>query len=299
MTSISNGACVITYIRFDGTGLSNISGILKNFYVVIYHLDGKKIPPNANLDVLKQITNNRNNIRQKFITGSIIGSDVAEWDNLNISLLNLDSDSAVIAFVCRKYRTTQFIKMEDEIVDHYNIVNAHFVLQNNSSLVYNTDNMYLLQMNSALDTYTTLSNNGSEEAPLIEIMNNTTIKNMYESIYHTILNRHIDEDLENTENNTPEQIKKNRKIIEKMLLQDTEKMQLIETEAIKELNDQYRSIVYGKYLGTKQLSEETTDELLEAINQNIHQIKCIIPSSSITPTVSFPSKIRLSVHYVM
>jgi hypothetical protein len=78
--------------------------------------------------------------------------------------------------------------------------------------------------------------------------------------------------------------------------QDENKLNQIETQAISDFNNHYRSAFYKKYLAEQSYSNV---DIIDEINQNIHNIKCLLPFSSSLRNPNQQSAIRLSIHYTI
>lgn len=271
----------LTYLRYDSTNIPPPIGIIMNFYLTIYHIDGTNFVDSAvSSDVNNWIIQN-NVTRQKFITGFVLNKNLIEFDNINIALSGLDSKSAIVIFITHKTKISHSINLVDVIVDHYSIPNAKVALNTNPNLVYNTDNFYLLEMNNAIDVFSNLQPKPSSSPSGVVVMSNPIIQQQYLTIYNQILSNAIDQYINqhiNTTGLTDDQIAQLKAQTLAQYLNDNNLMNQIETNAMAEFNSQYKSDFYHKYLG------ETNNDNVDVISKiynNIYNIKCIQPFSTV------------------
>jgi len=232
-------------------------------------------------------------VRQKITLGSMINRNIAEWDGLHVKITGLDDKSMIIIFTMQKSKSVRPGIIIDNVVDFSYIANAQSVLQSNVNLVYNTDNYYLLEMNSALDSI----NSGKHAA----ISGNNKISEQYHSIYNNLLEKEIDDQIAQRTTNTvytPEQLRDLEIEMHEALLKNKEKMDQLEKTADSKFNDQFRSTFYSKYVGDV-ANNSSNEKIMEAINDNIHNTKCILPTSIQERSSKYESNVRLSIHYRM
>jgi hypothetical protein len=294
---MSNNTATITYLRYDGTAISIPKGIPQNFILHIYHVvDSDSL--NKSIDSLTKYVLNDKHVRQKFILGAVINKNIAEWDNLNVKLTGLDDKSMIIIFTLQKIRSIKPGIVIDNIIDFSYISSAQSVLQKNNNLVYNTDNYYLLEMNSAIDTFNNSNNN--HQISHNSIINNKEIADNYHLIYDILLENEINELVNQRATNsiyTPEQLNELKQQMREITLKNKDKMDSFEKIAIKEFNDQFRSSFYSKYIGD--IQHGVTGDILDTINDKIHNTKCLLPLSTNKRSDANESAIRLSIHYHM
>lgn len=287
----------IRYLRYDGSSTNKPEKLPKNFYLNIYHVNNsyfkKKVTASKLLDYVK----NTHYIKQKYTTGIIIGSDIVEWDNLSSRLTNVDENSALIIFVIQK--SGKLVPLLNDIADFFYIPDLLNKFTNNPNLVYNTDNYYLLEMNSAIDVFDQLNPKPTKSPSGIYIQSNTDIHQLYQSIYDTTLDNEIDSEVDEIVKNdcpncTPEQLKKLKKIIKLTFLNDVNKMASIEAKVIEEFNNKYRSQFYQKFLNDQ--SYDSID-VIAKMEKNIQNIKCYIPPSNKIDIIEQDFNLKLSIHY--
>jgi len=291
----------ILYIRFDGTTIPPPTGQLtiKNFYLSIYHVNGATLPSSPTLSSLQTFVTNTRVVRQNINTSSIINTDICEWENLNTSLVNLDANSALITFVIQKRSVSGKIVLN--YIDYYCIKSLQSVLHNNLNLVYNTDNYYLIEMNSAIDAFNNLNPKPTKSPSGISIISSSTIQSNYDNIYFGILNTQIMDQVNaeiaaSGQTYTPAQLLVVQEQYKEQILANPTQANAIETQAMAIYNASYRSPFYTKYLGDQSYSSV---DVISTMNQNIYNIKCLLPFSTVPRTDTDESAVRLSFHYTM
>jgi hypothetical protein len=297
---MNSQAIIMTYIRFDGTNIPAPTTIAQNFHILLYHVNGSTFnTSNITAQTLLNFVADTQNVRQQITLTTIIGQNLAEWDGINLQITNLDTNSAIIIFVMQKAPGTMPGIVVNNPVDYYFLNSALNTFQTNPNLVYNTDNYFLLEMTSAIDTFIALPLKPTKTDSGIVISSNPTIQAMYDNIYTTILNREINIEVDSEVGSgtyTPAQLQALKQKLYEALLLNTAKMNAIELESETLFNNQYRGSFYTKYLQEQQYN---TVDIIETMNENINTVQCLIPFSSIARTDTQESAIRLSLHYQM
>lgn len=287
---------IFTYFRYDSTNIPAPKGIVYNFGMTMYHVDGSHISNNnISQSSLSSYVNNNAFVRQKLTTGSIVNSTIGEYDNVNFSIINSDSNSSFIIFVTQKAKNARGM-IVDAIVDYFYIPNLISTMKSNTNLVYNTDNYYLLEMNAAVDSFNSLDPKPTSNPSGLTITNNP-VQPMYETSYGSILDGIVDKYVTDKISSSGQTYTDNLAAQTKDdLFNDTYTMQELEMQATSIYNNSQRVPFYKKYVADNNYRDI---DIFTIMNSKIYNTKCILPQSSINPTDTFESMIRLSLHYTM
>jgi hypothetical protein len=291
----------ISYIRFDGTTIPPPTGSLttQNFLIQIYHVNGSTLPSDLTLSSLRTFVANTKVIRQNINTSSIINNTICEWDNLTTSINNMDSNSALIMFVVQKSVVNG--KVVNNFIDYYCIPSFKSVVQNNINLVYNTDNYYLLEMNATIDAFNNLNPKPTKSPSGLTISSNSVIQTNYDNIYFGVLDTEIMNQVNiqiaaTGQTYSPSQLAQLQQQYKAQILADPAQANNIETQAMVIFNAMYKDTFYKKYVGDQSYSNV---DVINLMNKNIYNMKCLLPFSKVARTNSDESAVRLSIHYTM
>lgn len=273
---------MITYMRFDGNNVTLPPNSSINFFLMLYHVNGATLTGTESLATLQSFVNNSRNVRQKISTTTIINKLICEWDNLTTRITNMDSNSALIVFVIQKVQSG--ITTTNNTVDYYNIINLQSHLQTNPNLVYNTDNYYLLEMTSAINTFDNLNPKPTKSPSGVTISSNATIQNQYNTTYMSDLSTDFSTKASET-SQTVEQV-----------LDDVSLSNTVESTTMVNYNNEYRPPFYTKYVAD---GAYTAVDVINKMQQKIYTNKCVLPFSSISRTLTSESAARFTIHYTM
>jgi len=294
----------ITYIRFDGTLIPMTNN--KDFYLKIFHIDMSTFPSRVNaisIGTLSGYVANPSVIKQKFVTNDMPNEDVAEWDNLSVILSGITSTSGLIVFALQKSSNYLFINFNDQVIDFYFLPDLLTTVENsNQHTVYNTDNISLLRMTTAI----TMVTNPSTTIPSIIDVPIEPIRDQYYSTYVGILNELINNTVNSeipTSGLTPQQIYIKSQLLRSTLIVNKQKMNSFEKQAEEILNSQYREQYYSNYVSLQnnvsqnQTVKSNTASILSTLKNLMYFKSALVPFSERPRTSNNLSNIRLSVHY--
>jgi len=270
----------ITYMRFDGTDISIPPSSTQNYFLSIFHVNGTTLNGSETLPTLIAFTNNNSNVRQKISTTTITNKTINEWDNLTTQITGMDSHSALIVFVIQKIQSGT---NPNNYVDYYNITNLQSKLQTNPNLVYNTDNYYLLEMTSAINTFDRLRPKPTKSPSGVSISSNAIVQNEYNG-YYSLLSNQINSTAQN-QNETVQQVLNNIPLANS-----------IEQQTMGVFNNFNRPSFYTKYVADRPYSNV---DVISKMQQNIYTTKCVLPFSSVTRTTQDESAVRFTMHYTI
>lgn len=272
----------LTYMRFNSTNVTLPTGSTLNFFLLIHHVNGSTLTGTESLSTLQSFVNNSKNVRQRISTTTIINKVICEWDNLTTRITNMDSNSALIVFVIQKIQSGA--TTTNNTVDYYNIINLQSHLQTNPNLVYNTDNYYLLEMTSAIDTFDNLNPKPIKSPSGVSISSNTAVQNLYNTTYISDLNSDINTKASQT-SQTVQQV-----------LNDVPLSNTVESTTGVNYNNEYRPPFYTKYIAD---SAYASVDVINKLQQKIYTNKCVLPFSSIDRTLTSQSAVRFTIHYTI
>ena len=272
----------ITYMRFDGTNVTLPAGSTLNYFLTVYHVNGSTLTGTESLATLQTFVNNNANVRQKINTTTIINKTICEWDNLTTQISNMNSNSALIVFVIQKIQSGT--TTTNNYVDYYVIINLLSSFQTNPNLVYNTDNYYLLEMNSAINTFDNLVPKPTKSPSGVVIRSDTSVQNSYNTNYYGPLGTNFTNEAVSSGQTVPE-------VLSNVPLSNT-----VEQGTMTTFNDTNRPPFYTKYVADNAYSAV---DVINKMTKKIYNTKCVVPFSRINRTTTSMSAVRFTIHYTM
>lgn len=272
----------ITYMRFDGTNVTLPAGSTLNYFLLIYHVNGSTLTGTESLATLQTFVNNNINVRQKINTTTIINKTICEWDNLTTQISNMNSSSALIVFIIQKVQSGT--TTTNNYVDYYEIINLLSAFQTNPNLVYNTDNYYLLEMNSAINTFDNLVPKPTKSPSGVVISSNTSVQNSYNTNYYGPLSTNFTDEAVSSGLTVPQ------------VLSDVPLSNTVEQETMTTFNNTNRPPFYTKYVADNAYSAV---DVINKMTKKIYNTKCVLPFSHINRTTTSESAVRFTIHYTM